>query len=343
MDPSTPQSIAAQYEVVESNNFRRVLSHFDDNGKLRDPTMHFDIECQVCADSYLAFTNPEFSKPADRTYEEYTVLPRCGHAFGTVCLQKWIKHYKEEYPRRRNRPVPCPTCRAPIFCGQGHGPLVARLSSHDPHSQAKDIRFIRSQLWTPDCVECQKGGEAARQREVADRARRQLQERHNVERNQLEQRIVSREEALINDSRDQATRQSHQFRALLGQERDARARTRNAWAAANTTLDALRRPLQYATDRADNRNPNFALYGHSEPIEVDFRRVSNDTRASAEDWRDIGARLANLGPRVQGMITAEMEEAEVARTINGHLQAIQNLLQQHLSGGPASDGESDDE
>ncbi|RWA04238.1 hypothetical protein EKO27_g10866 [Xylaria grammica] len=342
MDFSSAQFTTSRPEVVESNNFRHLLSYFDGQGKLREVTTRFDIECQICGENNLAFTNPAFCKPNDRTYEDYTVLPRCGHAFGSGCLQNWLKHYYQRYRCRGNPPLQCPVCRTPIYCDKRHMPRMIKFTSHDADRQAKNIQLIRAELSNRDCLQCQKDGGASGHEEAADRERRRLDERHAAERSQLEQRLAGNQFS-INESRDRTTQQSHEFRALLRQEREARTRTQNAWSAANTTLGSLRQPLQYANDRANTRNPNHALYGYNDPIEVDFRRVSGNVRSTADDWRELGSRLANLGPRVQEMINAEVEEAEVARTVNKQLQDIQKLLQQHFSGGPASDDEEDAE
>ncbi|KAI1345908.1 hypothetical protein F5Y01DRAFT_320310 [Xylaria sp. FL0043] len=85
---SNQVSSAPAESIVETNNFHEVLQHFNDACELVDKTTRFTIECQICQCRNLAVTNPESETPAEDTHENYIVLPYCGHAFGSHCLQK---------------------------------------------------------------------------------------------------------------------------------------------------------------------------------------------------------------------------------------------------------------
>ncbi|KAJ2986331.1 hypothetical protein NUW58_g5075 [Xylaria curta] len=74
---------------VETNNFRQVLQHFNnDGGLINARTTRFSIPCAICQTRNLAI-NVQHEQLHDTSYEHYTVLMRCGHAFGYACLASW--------------------------------------------------------------------------------------------------------------------------------------------------------------------------------------------------------------------------------------------------------------
>ncbi|KAI0814555.1 hypothetical protein GGR55DRAFT_437384 [Xylaria sp. FL0064] len=145
-------SSAPAESVVETNNFHEVLQHFNDACELVDKTTRFAIECQICQCRNLAVTNPESETPAEDRYENYIVLPYCGHAFGSHCLQKWIKYQKAQ---TQANPT-CPSCRAHIGCERRHQLQVVVFGPKTDKAThtSEDIAKIRTTLGP--CSLCQK-------------------------------------------------------------------------------------------------------------------------------------------------------------------------------------------
>ncbi|KAI1283594.1 hypothetical protein F5Y07DRAFT_156795 [Xylaria sp. FL0933] len=137
-------SSAPAENIVETNNFYEVLQHFNDACELVDKTTQFTIECQICQCRNLAVTNPESETPAEDTHENYAVLPSCGHAFGSHCLQKWI-----EYQKAQTQANPtCPSCRARIGCERRHQlqVMVFGPKADKATHTSEDIAKIRATL-----------------------------------------------------------------------------------------------------------------------------------------------------------------------------------------------------
>ncbi|KAI1363785.1 hypothetical protein F5Y08DRAFT_308443 [Xylaria arbuscula] len=78
--------------IVETNNFQQVIKLFNDCGKLKNKNTRLAIECQICVCKNLAIINHHIDKPNNEEHERYVVLPRCGHAFGSSCLQQVSRH-----------------------------------------------------------------------------------------------------------------------------------------------------------------------------------------------------------------------------------------------------------
>ncbi|KAI0977631.1 hypothetical protein F4678DRAFT_455781 [Xylaria arbuscula] len=89
MSPPRNQAVVVAVEtLVETNNFYHIIQHFNDAGDLTRQNTRFSIECQICMSKSLSLINPDFDGPTqDHTHENYIVLPGCGHAFGSDCLQ----------------------------------------------------------------------------------------------------------------------------------------------------------------------------------------------------------------------------------------------------------------
>ncbi|KAK5628935.1 hypothetical protein RRF57_004651 [Xylaria bambusicola] len=122
---------------VETNNFHEIIRHFDDSGELKNPRTSMKVECQICQCNDLAILCRHSGEPADDLGEGYTVLPGCGHGFGTHCLWEWIKT-KLPYNAQ------CPSCRAPIDL---ENTLPTFYNRHnDPAKQRKHITKIRALL-----------------------------------------------------------------------------------------------------------------------------------------------------------------------------------------------------
>ncbi|KAJ2996585.1 hypothetical protein NUW58_g924 [Xylaria curta] len=146
--------------LVETNNFLRVLEQFDSSGNLNDKDSHLHIECPICLTNTLAIVNPDHEHPVSARYEQYTVLPRCGHAFGHICLNFWLDE-------QGNAPK-CPACRLPIFCEYGHRQeLRAYGNLGNNTSQAEEIVHIRALISQREhCERCQQLWRPAERRDA---------------------------------------------------------------------------------------------------------------------------------------------------------------------------------
>ncbi|KAI8951912.1 hypothetical protein F4801DRAFT_578013 [Xylaria longipes] len=135
--------------TVQTANFHRVLDHFNSDGNLiDDKRTRLSIPCSICLLNDLSLINPHLEESADITHEHYTVLMRCGHAFGYKCLTKW-------FIVQRLNELRCPLCRAPAFCEQRHiTPLEVYGGTTDMEVQCQQIKEIRRNLNNPTCEEC---------------------------------------------------------------------------------------------------------------------------------------------------------------------------------------------
>ncbi|KAI0007773.1 hypothetical protein F4779DRAFT_490086 [Xylariaceae sp. FL0662B] len=127
--------------TVETNNFHRVLEHFDEDGYLIDPVnIHLELTCQICNEKNLALINNRFDRRTRETHECYTVLPRCGHAFGYRCLYSWLLS-----DASGNRT--CPTCRKPVYLSRAHrNSLLEIFGDAGIQEQNKEVVDIRKVL-----------------------------------------------------------------------------------------------------------------------------------------------------------------------------------------------------
>ncbi|KAI1504401.1 hypothetical protein F5X99DRAFT_372191 [Biscogniauxia marginata] len=110
--------------TVETNNFRQVLSHFNEEGHIISPNVaRFAVACQICCKD-LALINDHFDVHSRDSHEPYTVFPRCGHAFGYKCLYDWSQ-------RRERRKRTMPRLQGRYFL------------SAKPHDDVRDVRHRR--------------------------------------------------------------------------------------------------------------------------------------------------------------------------------------------------------
>ncbi|KAI3324220.1 hypothetical protein HD806DRAFT_534536 [Xylariaceae sp. AK1471] len=133
-------------DIVETNNFRKVLENYDSCGlMIHGMTTRMEIECQICMCMNLALVNRVFDDPVPATHEEYTVLPRCGHAFGHSCLNHWI---------RTQQGIPkCPSCRTPVYCERRHV-LPLKAYGDTRRNVADEINEIRAAIEKSSCERC---------------------------------------------------------------------------------------------------------------------------------------------------------------------------------------------
>ncbi|KAI1350818.1 hypothetical protein F5Y01DRAFT_325870 [Xylaria sp. FL0043] len=152
------QEVTDAGAIVDTNNFRRVISLFDEAGELVDPKTRFAITCAICQDKKLALTNKQLDDNFGHSHEKYAVLPRCGHAFGSDCLFEWVHYNNSLYGREPT----CPSCRCSLACPKGHVSYLVTLGSTNTEAprQSEDIRFLRTALSEDSCAQCESPREA---------------------------------------------------------------------------------------------------------------------------------------------------------------------------------------
>ncbi|KAI0870425.1 hypothetical protein GGS24DRAFT_475350, partial [Hypoxylon argillaceum] len=175
--------------IVETNNLHQVIQHFDDSGELIDNKTRIKIECQICMCKDLALTNRELDPLDKESHESYAVLPRCGHAFGHSCLQRWIKTQRAQ----RNYDPKCPSCRTPLLCEKMHALTLTEIGfmGRGSKTQAEDVVGVRNTLQMADCSRC------LTRREEYERAMAQLPEAERIaRRNEMPEWIESQQRAV---------------------------------------------------------------------------------------------------------------------------------------------------
>ncbi|KAI1827150.1 hypothetical protein F4861DRAFT_536336 [Xylaria intraflava] len=128
--------------TVQTNNFRQVLKHFDNDGNLKDG-VQLSIECAICKVNNLSVVSTSVDKSLDEdTHEAYTVLRQCGHAFGYECAASWFN--------APSRPTQCPYCRTAFSSGREKNlPLMLYGLAPDAGSQKYEIKMLRSMFGEP--------------------------------------------------------------------------------------------------------------------------------------------------------------------------------------------------
>ncbi|RYP24936.1 hypothetical protein DL765_000164 [Monosporascus sp. GIB2] len=147
-------------EIVETNNFRRVLEFFDEEGNLKDTNTRIRIRCGICLEKDLSIMNSSTDTHASEQHEHYTVLPRCGHGFGYRCVIKWL--FTNGF--RRGGRMGCPTCREPVCCDTNplHFETPEIFHAYDGVRQRDDVNAIRQILSsTHTCGQCDETASAA--------------------------------------------------------------------------------------------------------------------------------------------------------------------------------------
>ncbi|KAI0149925.1 hypothetical protein F4776DRAFT_603854 [Hypoxylon sp. NC0597] len=142
MEHDTPQTWESDPDVVtvSTNSFFQVLEHFDDHGMLINPKTRFDIQCIICLQKNLAIVNPDFDKRSRRTHECYTVLPRCGHAFGYTCIYNWLKKDMNMFNPK------CPICRRIVFHKGRQPEIFSVFGDSGANEQFLEILDIRKAI-----------------------------------------------------------------------------------------------------------------------------------------------------------------------------------------------------
>ncbi|KAI0837533.1 hypothetical protein F5Y06DRAFT_297390 [Hypoxylon sp. FL0890] len=128
-----------QVTTVTTNNFPKVLEHFDKKGHLINPKTRFDIQCSICYEKNLALVNPTFDKRSRDTHESYAVLPLCGHAFGYTCLLSWLMQDRIYNSR-------CPVCRKQVTRVVGKPVIFSIFGDSGADEQHQEVLDIKKSL-----------------------------------------------------------------------------------------------------------------------------------------------------------------------------------------------------
>ncbi|KAI0455276.1 hypothetical protein F5B21DRAFT_523982 [Xylaria acuta] len=328
--PNTQEITGNAEIIVDTNNFYKVLSYFNNAGELLESNARLQIDCQICMVKRLAIANIEIDIPNTDSHETYTVLPMCGHAFGTQCLQQWIRTNNDGY--LIIRPASCPTCRAPISCEKGHASPISEFGStgSKPRRQANDVRVIRSKLSNRHCDQCHEESEIARpqQAEVDRHAaeRRLLEQRHAAERAQLEQRLAS-EQTLLAQSRDHATRQQAELHDIIQQGSRLHSLSENTWDVNARRILSIRDTIQHITNGRETNSSYWEIHYARREIELDVTRENNSRGYNAGSWARITNELVDLYAMARERVDMETRDQEFALAIRGRLDDLGDLLE----------------
>ncbi|KAI0423546.1 hypothetical protein F5Y09DRAFT_355686 [Xylaria sp. FL1042] len=304
MSSESQEEVTITDVIVDTNNFHRVISLFDEAGDLVDPKTSFAIMCSICHNKHLALTNDQPDEKFDDTHEQYAVLPRCGHAFGSDCLLKWV-HMAD---CRRHDIVPtCPTCRCPILCPKGHLSHTFALgsTSAEPFRQSEDLRAVRTALSTGSCAQCTELLPA--EPEPAD-VLTEARDESQVLRTRIHGRVLDLHAALREGDR-------------------VIYEARHTWIQANSTLSRLQRLIQsliecYHSDAEGEEIRNISL-GITEDIE---RERSSANRYNADAWERIRASTARAQELATDRLTQPIQDIRLAAEIEEEIMRLHDLI-----------------
>ncbi|KAI0967547.1 hypothetical protein F4678DRAFT_465477 [Xylaria arbuscula] len=310
MSQPTHQAINLGSEgIVETNNFHQVINKFNDSGDLMEKTTGFSIECQICLCKDLALMVPDVG--TEDSHEQYVVLPRCGHGFGSDCLQQWIRS-QHQFSRK------CPTCRSPVDCMEGHSPRVSVLCSRRKNSQKtrEDIEKIRSTLGC--CSQCAGQG----QNHPRDNAHQQnnVQQRDNAQRPEGER---------LQDTQglERAEARQRAIQTIMGEGSRMERRNSSIWATIEYDLSRLHLAGQERNQRERFNMRNGELFMERSSVEDAISRARYPgARHDAEHWERIGRRLSDIQEMAEERNERERRYTAIAEQVTVHITALQALL-----------------
>ncbi|KAI0201379.1 hypothetical protein F4808DRAFT_125370 [Astrocystis sublimbata] len=334
----------AATQVINSNHFRQVLGHFDEAGALIDQNTRITIECAICRIKNLALTNKKFDVLKQESHETFMVLPACGHAFGTECLQAWLDDDEGRYRI-------CPICREKTTCPKGHPCAEQKFGTNDPQQQASEIRTIRAMLENKHCQQCYAKVEfeqrqilesqihGERMREYMDR----YQTARGPERAFLNARITAEKEryaqVLEADGPDtpqlrqftrRAQKQQEEIKTLVSQGTSLHARNEKAWDSVQSRLRQIQDRLQHKADMESTNGHYWALHhaSHNTQTKITMEHNSNGRRGrfDQDTWQQIDTELDNSHDHAQGWIAHETTRLEKLSAFKTHLDALEALL-----------------
>ncbi|KAI2641142.1 hypothetical protein GGS21DRAFT_487478 [Xylaria nigripes] len=132
--------------IVSTNNFHQILRHFDEDGNVKDG-VQFSIECMICQVKDIAIVYTDQDDPSESsTHKFYTVLPCCGHVFGSSCENRWAESCIQETGETK-----CPTCRKRVCLDRTQLRLRRYGRAKTVVAQCMQIREIRAILHETRC------------------------------------------------------------------------------------------------------------------------------------------------------------------------------------------------
>ncbi|KAI0975471.1 hypothetical protein F4678DRAFT_485113 [Xylaria arbuscula] len=312
------QALSISDKIVDTNNFHRVILHFDKVGDLADQNSRFAIPCTICDSKDLAIANVHLDEVSEDSHERYAVLPRCGHAFGSECVLQWININRE----RGTRPT-CPTCRSLILCWKGHLPPTFNLgsTSGDLAGLGKDIQSIRTALSTKSCLQCD--GRAplpvaaplGRERVAPQRAVRQAADRQ-------------RDDALRNESFRNARAQEEELWDRLREGNRAMRQTQDLWAQATSVLSNLQNSMERMQEfsRYDTAGLETTTMAHNIENSTTQESRSHD-RYDSHFWQRIQSRTEYAQEMASDRVDLARQDAELASALIAGLNELQERIQ----------------
>ncbi|KAJ8109090.1 hypothetical protein ONZ43_g6235 [Nemania bipapillata] len=314
--------------VVETNNFHQVIEHFNAIGDLINKKTRFAIECQICRGKNLAITNRLLDPVTESKHEKYTVLPRCGHAFGYSCLHEWITTQKAQGQNPK-----CPSCRAPILCQNGHTGVITEhwASISAPYKQREDICVIRHKLSKTDCIQCERLTGGFKMLPFED----EIPERHNqvmplhqrVEWMEAGRRAMLQEQAAF---RQQASGQQARVRALLRQSNEWHDTNERSWELAALRLSTMHNLVRPMSDFQRPTYDTLEIVGASERIDEAITELTgqlDDTGA----WARIRTQLDSVQQMAEERMERERRTTELTALIQAQLSALETLVRDSIA------------
>ncbi|KAI1299494.1 hypothetical protein F5Y03DRAFT_397692 [Xylaria venustula] len=284
--------------IVETNNFHQVIKKFNDSGDLIEETTKFLIECQICQCKSLALMAPDAGIDS---HEEYVVLPQCGHAFGSDCLQHW---FESQWFNRK-----CPLCRTAVDCTEGHRPLFHVLSSrrNDLQKTREDIKKIRNVVGS--CSQC---GEE-RQNHPQDNNVQQPEDERALETQNLQQAEAI--EQVIQTIMREGSRMEWQ--------------NLNLWQNFEHDLSGLHLAAQERNhaERLNTSDREIFMERNAALAAIDGARHRGARHGAEEvDWDGIGRQLSHLQEMAEARNERRRRHAQVAEQIRQHIAALEDLM-----------------
>ncbi|KAI8952139.1 hypothetical protein F4801DRAFT_577774 [Xylaria longipes] len=304
--------------VIDTNNFRQVLLHFDENGDLADPNTRIAILCNICQEKHLAIGNARLDKVATESHENYSVVPSCGHAFGVKCLSHWIRVH---YFRLNDRQPPCPSCHGSLLCAQGHRSRTFGLgsTSGDPAEQRKDIQAIRVVLSGARCSQCVKTDER-------DRLAAQEAARVAAQREQQGQREAV--QALVRQSAQRIQTRQQEIQAVIQQGDRLHRQTEHDWQRVSSLVSQLQSSVRRTAEVDEVDQNRWAVHHTNHDIRQSIEQQRNSRGYHAEAWQDMEQQLNNAEETARWRVEREKRNAETLSEVITRLHSLQDLMRQ---------------
>ncbi|RYC61656.1 hypothetical protein CHU98_g4562 [Xylaria longipes] len=328
--------------VIDTNNFRQVLLHFDENGDLADPNTRIAILCNICQEKHLAIGNARLDKVATESHENYSVVPSCGHAFGVKCLShvscsppsmahlrtrvhqaltKLIQWIRVHYFRLNDRQPPCPSCHGSLLCAQGHRSRTFGLgsTSGDPAEQRKDIQAIRVVLSGARCSQCVETDER-------DRLAAQEAARVAAQREQQGQREAV--QALVRQSAQRIQTRQQEIQVVIQQGDRLHRQTEHDWQRVSSLVSQLQSSVRRTAEMDELDQNRWAVHHTTHDIRQSIEQQRNSRGYHAEAWQDLEQQLNNAEETARWRVERGKRNAETLSEVITRLHSLQDLMRQ---------------